>query len=174
MPTSRSDLASRLSEAVWERFGEPEVVYKPAPGQTFAGVLLGLLFASMACAGAFVVDGANLSGRVLIATLAVPCVAFAYWWYRLGNWRLAICPRGLVQVRAWAVDKVPWSQVRELVETRVKGTGSRQKLTVLGPWGEMVVRPLNCRGTNQIYDVLLDAARRRQIAIRTEWYVPPD
>jgi hypothetical protein len=132
-------------------------------------MLLGGSLAAACFVAAVLVDGFNLFGRLLAVGAGLAGVAFAYWVYRQQRWRLALYPGGLVQVRAWGIDEVAWSQVREVVETRVKGSASSYKLTVVAAAGNLVVQPINYRRPQQLFDLLLEAARARQIAVRTEW-----
>ncbi len=133
--------------------------------------MLGLVVAVGAFAatlGLFI-SGVGLGSQILTAGLGLAGLGLAYWLYRLGKWRLLICPRGLVQVGAWGTDEVAWSEVREVLDTRVKGAKSTSSVSVIGPAGKMVVVPYNVRGWRQVLKALLEAAGRRGIPIRIEW-----
>jgi len=72
-------------------------------------------------------------------------------------------------VGAWRVDAMAWSEIRKVVAARVKDTMATSKVTVVGTAGTMVISPINSPQRKQLFDALLEAARRRQIAVRTEW-----
>ncbi|QEL18665.1 hypothetical protein [Limnoglobus roseus] len=169
-----SDSDRRLADVSNSRFGEPEAVFTSGPGQTAAGMMVGLTLAAVCFAATLTAEGVQPTSRFLIVGLGLAGTGFAYWIFRLRKWRLSVCPGGVVQVRAWSVDEAAWSEVREVVVTRVKGTASPYKVTVVTAAGEIVVSPINCRRREQLFETLQDAAARRQIAVHTEWVEPSD
>lgn len=157
------------SDGLLSRFGEPEGVYRPSRGQTFAGVLVclgGAAGFALAAAG----GGLDATNRVCAALLGAAALGLGGWLYRQRRWRLVLFSGGLVQVRPGGVDEGPWPEVREVVEPRVKGRGDRAvRVTVMTAAGRVVVDPVNYRSRDRLFVTLLAAAGRHGIPTRVEW-----
>ncbi len=152
------------------RFGEVEGVYRPSPGQTIAGTLVSVGGAAVCFAAAAFGCGLDATIRVCGALLGLGCLGLAYWLFRQRRWRLVMFSGGLVQVRPDGVDELPWSEARELVQTRLKGAGERTvRVTVVGAGRRLVVNPVNFRSQAKLFEALVAAAERRGVPVRVEW-----
>ena len=150
------------------RFGELERVYRPSPGQTFAGVFV-CLIASAVCILIALLSDLDTTNRVCAAILSLGALGGAYWLFRQRRWRIAIFSEGLVQVRPVGVDQVRWSQVREIVQTRLAGHGDRiVRITLVARHGNIVVNPVNYRSRSRLFAALVAAAEKHQIPVRIE------
>ena len=151
-------------------FGEPEAEFKPTFGQTAVGLLIygGITAGCFACA--FVPSEFNPLQRFAMGSVGVTGVGLTYWVYALRKWRLWVCPRGVIQRRAWATDEIAWSEVREVVTARylLSRHPDRVVLRRTGPGGNVVIRPINCGRYKQLFEVLLKAAADREIVVRRE------
>ncbi len=92
-----------------------------------------------------------------------------YWVYELRKWRLWICPKGVVQRRAWAIDEIAWSEVHEAVVERSYFARTFDNVTLVrtGKERNVTVRPINCRHWKQAVAAVLKAVNDRQIPVRT-------
>ena len=153
------------------RLGKPDAVFGPSPGQTFAGVLLGVGLAAIGFAVAVAGDGLGAGNRVAAVVFGVAGLGLAVWVWRLRRWRLAVCPGGLVQLRAAGVEELRWADMTEVIDTRTHALGGEQtiRVTAVGPSARVVVNPINSRARRRIFRVLLEAAGRHAVPVRVEW-----
>jgi hypothetical protein len=159
-----------VADDLVSRYGEPEAVYRPSRGQTFAGVLVCSGAAVVCFAAAAFGCGFDVTNRVCGALLGAGCAGLGYWLHRQRKWRLVIFTGGLVQVRAGGVDELAWADVTEVIRTRLKQYGEPTvRVTVVGPGTRMVVSPVNLRSRKQMFETLLAAAERRGMPVRVEW-----
>lgn len=86
-------------------------MFGPSAGQTFAGVLLGVGLAVAGFLVAVLGDGFNGGNRVAAAVFGGVGIGLAIWVWRLRRWRLAVCPGGLVQLRAGGVEELRWADM---------------------------------------------------------------
>ena len=158
------------ADELTSRFGEPEAVYRPSPGQTAAGVIVGAgATAALFVAGGFG-SGLNATNRVGAVLLGLATAGLTFWLYRQRQWRLVIFRGGLVQVRPGGVDELLWAEVREVVRTRLKEFGERTTgVTFVGAHSRMVVSPVNYQAQAKLFETLLAAAERRGVPIRVDW-----
>lgn len=154
-----------------DALGRPDVLFGPSPGQTTAGVVVGLVIAALGAAVAVWADATSTFNRVGAAAASVTGLGLAVWFWRLRRWRLAICPGGLVQVRGGAVDVLQWAEITEVVETRAEGSpgGPTVRVAVSGEDRTMRINPVNLRGRQRLFTTLLAEAGRRGIPVRVEW-----
>ena len=111
-----------------------------------------------------------MTNRVCSALLGVGALGLAAWVYRQRKWRFVIFAHGLLQVRPGGIDEVLWSQVREVVHSRLRTVGEpTRQVTVVTDDCRMVVAPVNSRSRLRLFEQLLAAAERRGIPIRVEW-----
>jgi hypothetical protein len=152
------------------KFGELEEVFQPSPGQTFAGVFVSVGLSAAGFAAAAFGCGLNATNRVGGAVLGVALLGLAYWLYRQRRWRVTLFSSGLVQVRHGGVDELLWPEVREFVDTRLKGFGDRTvRVTIVTASGPVVVNPVNFRSRSRLFAALVAAAERHGIPVRVEW-----
>jgi hypothetical protein len=157
------------TDATLARFGEPEVIYRPSGGQTTLGILLAVVLVGMGVAVAVLGEQLGPWNRYAAGGVAVTGLVFAFWVYRLRRWRLAIGPNGLVQIRAWRVDAVPWADVHEAVETRYGDeTGRVSRIRLHGRFGRVTVAPVNLRAHQELFRKLREAIEARDIRIGVE------
>lgn len=147
-------------------FGEPEAEFRPTFGQTAAGLLIysSITAGCFACA---LLDTDPLK-RFAMGSVGVTTSVLTAWIYELRKWRLWICPGGLIQRRAWAVDEIGWSEIREVEVARHPLSRHPDHVTLVraGPEGNVTIRPINCGKWRQLFEVLLKAVEDRQIAVR--------
>ena len=159
-----------VSENLVSRLGESDAVYGPSSGQTFAGTLVGGGTAAVCFAIAIFGGTLDVTNRVCSALLGVGALGLAAWVYRQRKWRFVIFAHGLLQVRPGGIDEVLWSQVREVVHSRLRTVGEpTRQVTVVTDDCRMVVAPVNSRSRLRLFEQLLAAAERRGIPIRVEW-----
>jgi hypothetical protein len=150
--------------------GKPDAVFGPSSGQTFAGVLLGVGLAAVGFAVAVLGDGFGDGNRIAAAVFGVAGVGLTIWVWRLRRWRLAICPGGLVQLRAGSVEELRWADMVEVIETRMHVLGGEQtiRVTAVGSSTRIVVNPINTRARRRIFRLVLEAAGRHGVPVRVE------
>jgi hypothetical protein len=153
------------------RLGKPDAVFGPSPGQTFAGVLVGVGLATVGFAVAATGDGFGTGNRLAFAAFGAAGVGLAVWVWRLRRWRLAVCPGGLVQLRAGGVEELRWADMTEVIDTRMHALGGEQtvRVTAVGRAAKLVVNPVNSRARRRLFRVVLEAAARNGVPVRVEW-----
>lgn len=157
------------------RFGEPEAIHRPSPGQTVAGVTLGVLAAGLLFAVAIFGCNFDMTNRVCAGLLGLGAVAFTIWVSRQSRWQLALYPGGLAQFRTDGVDALAWSEVREVIQTRYRGFGEPTiRVKIVGTGVSFVVNPPNYRGRDKLFAALLAKAQEHGRPIRVEWEEPSD
>lgn len=153
----------------WPDFGPPEFEFRPTFGQTAAGLLIhgGCATGIFACA--LFAPRLDAFARVIVGSCGVTSLAMAYWVYVLRRWRLWVCPDGVIQRRAWAVDAIAWSEVREAVVERGFLTRHPDNVTLVrhGAGNAVTVRPINCGRWREAVAAVLRAANDRRIPVRT-------
>jgi hypothetical protein len=169
-----SDSANEFNEPDIAGFGAPKAVFRPDRGQTLAGMMIGACIVFVGFMAALLPGGLQLNGRILAVGVGLAGVGFTFWMYRHGRWRLAICAGGLVQVRTWGVDQIAWSEIREVFQVQMRGSTAPHKLTIVGSEGKMEVQPINCRQKKELFDLLLEEAKTRQLVISIHWIEIPD
>lgn len=151
-------------------FGVPEAEFRPTYGQTAAGLLVygSITAACFACA--FAPSEFTAIQRFAMGSVGVTVAGLTCWVYELRKWRLWICPGGVVQRRAWAVDEIAWPEVREVVVARrpLSRHPDHVVLRRAGSGGNVVIRPINCSKRKQLFGMLLKAVADRQITVRRE------
>ncbi len=168
--TFEADIQS--AEALLAQVGEPEEVFQPSRGQTVAGIVAGFLIAVTGLGFAVFTEDESLRARILFpSVLVVVGLALAYWIYRQRKWRVVICTKGLIQVRSWAIDKIAWADVSEVIATQFDNQNFPFKMTIVGSAKKIKIQPINLQSPGQLFQTLLDAARRNDIPIRIEWKV---
>lgn len=160
--------AERSSDPPRPDFGEPEAEFRPTFGQTAAGLLIYGSITAASFAYALLAPDADPLGRLAMGSVGVTNIAFTVWVYRMRKWRLWVCPGGVIQRRAWAVDEIAWSEVHEVNVARHSLSRHPDHVTLVraGPGGDVTIRPINCGAWKQVFAVLLQAAEDRQIAVR--------
>jgi hypothetical protein len=150
-------------------FGVPEVEFRPTFGQTAAGLLIHGSCAAGIFACAFFDPRFDAAERFVVGSCGITSLAFAYWVYALRKWRLWVCPGGVVQRRAWGVDEIAWSQVREAVVERHYFTRNPDNVMLVrdGVGGNVKIQPTNCAHWKQAVAAVLQAVNDRQITVRT-------
>jgi hypothetical protein len=153
------------------RLGKPDAVFGPSPGQTFAGVLLGVGLATGGFAVAVAGSGLDGGNRVAAAVFGAAGVGLAVWVWRLRRWRLAVCPGGLLQLRAGGVEELRWADMTEVIDTRMHALGGEQtvRVTAVGRAVKVVVNPINTRARRRLFRLVLEAAARNGVPVRVEW-----
>ena len=125
--------------------------------------LAGAIIAFLIAAFGEMFDGVNRFCAVILGLIAL---AFARWIWTKRGWSLEIHEHGVVQQD----EAIAWRDVREVVETRLKAFNEPIiRVTVVASGNRMVVNPINTRSRNRVFEVLLNAARTRNIPVRTEW-----
>ena len=153
------------------RLGKPDNVFGPSGGQTFAGVLLGVGLSAAGFAVAVAGDGLDWGNRIAGAVFGGVGIGLAAWVWRRRRWRLAVCPGGLVQLRAGGVEELRWADITEVIDTRMHALGGEQtiRVTAVGRSTWIVVNPINTRARRRIFRVVLEAAGRHGVPVRVEW-----
>ena len=165
----KNDSATPASDMPRADFGPPEVAFRPSFGQTAAGPLVHGSCAAGIFACAWLDPRFGAAERFIVGSCGVTSLGMACWVYELRKWRLWVCPGGLVQRRAWAVDEIAWSDVREAVVERTYFTRNPDNVTLVraGAGGNVTVRPINCRQWKQAVAAVLQALQDREISVRT-------
>jgi hypothetical protein len=115
---------------VLKQLGEPAAVFKPAPIRMVLGALFGLamcgigLTAAVRCGLGFSDTSRAANPQlerwgtaVLGLLLASGGVGLLLWTSGTINFRVLVCPGGLIRVRRNAVDPFPWDAIRVICQT---------------------------------------------------------
>lgn len=148
-------------------FGEPEFVFSPTPGLTSLGVAVGLVFAIGAFAGAvFCSEGIEV--RLFAVLLGCAAAALVYYVWRLRNWRLLICPKGLIQIGAWRTEAITWSEMTHVVAVCREGTDIHEEVTIVSSAGRVAINgTTNLHTWRQMLKTVTEAARRHGVSVHT-------
>jgi hypothetical protein len=166
---------SRMHADLLSEFGAPEAVFSPSSGQTAIGLLLGLgsslvgligLIGSLIALDWPILLSGLLGGGVWIAG----SLGLAFWIWRWDKWRLLVCPNGVIQMWAWGVEQIRWSEITEVVELRNDSPNGRlMELKLVGATATICINNrVNFDSTLQMLQVVLEAARKRSLPIRVQ------
>lgn len=149
-------------------FGPPEVEFRPTFGQTAVGLLIAGSCTAGIVACALFDARLDVGERLIVGSCGMPGLCYAHWLYALRKWRLWVCPGGVVQRRAYCVDQIAWSDVREAVVERHYFTRhpDNVKLVRSGPGSDVSIKPINCSKWRQAVGAVLQAVSDRHIPVR--------
>lgn len=145
-------------------FGEPEIVFAPTPGLTPLGISVTLVFGMGAFGCAAFVDEI---AKVRIGFAVIGCLAFgaAYWIWRLRNWRVLICPNGLIQIGAWRIQAVRWSEMTHIVAVCLEGTEDHEEVEVVTSTRRMAIGTSNLREWRKMLATVVQSARSHDVCV---------
>jgi hypothetical protein len=149
-----------------ENWGRREKRFAPSQGQTGAGVFLcGLAALGAFCVAAFG-DALDTVNRVCAVLLGGIAIGIGCWIWSQRGWWLEMHEGGVIQ----SGEAIAWKDVRYVIETRYRAFNEPIiRITLLGSGGRLAVSPINTRAKSRIFELLLAAARSRNIPVKLEW-----